>query len=133
MTIWFIGQQPLSQAGGLFSFSSCRIALLANIFVNKLISAGVYIGGRDSQRGFACVTLLQCLCGHLLCSMSLSSHPTGGSFIRPHKANFGVDFLTALRDRYEDEPEDDTKKQIVTIGNIPVEAIGFGSVIKKQR
>lgn len=65
--------------------------------------------------------------------VSLSSHATGGSFIRPHKANFGVDFLTALRDRYEDEPEDDTKKQIVTIGNIPVEAIGFGSVIKKQR
>ncbi|ELK32111.1 PREDICTED: tubulin-specific chaperone E [Myotis davidii] len=60
------------------------------------------------------------------------SHPTGGSFIRPHKANFGVDFLTALRDRYEDEPEDDAKKQIVTIGNIPVETIGFGSVIKKQ-
>nr|KAF6302633.1 tubulin folding cofactor E [Pipistrellus kuhlii] len=62
------------------------------------------------------------------------SHPTGGSFIRPHKANFGVDFLTALRARYEDEPEEeeDAKKQIVTIGNIPVETIGFGSVIRKQ-
>lgn len=85
-------------------------------------------------RDFACVILFQCLRGHLLCSISLlSSHPTGGSFIRPHKANFGVDFLTALRDRYEDEPEDDAKKQIVTIGSIPVETIGFGSVIKKQR
>ncbi|KAG8444516.1 hypothetical protein GDO86_009614 [Hymenochirus boettgeri] len=28
------------------------------------------------------------------------SHPTGGSFIRPKKANFGVDFVTALRKRY---------------------------------
>lgn len=70
---------------------------------------------------------------HLISVSPPSSHPTGGSFIRPHKANFGVDFLTALRDRYEDEPEDDAKKQIVTIGNIPVETIGFGSVIRKQR
>lgn len=44
-----------------------------------------------------------------------------------------MDFLTALRDRYEDEPEDEAKKQMVTIGNIPVETIGFGSVIRKQR
>ncbi|KAI1240796.1 hypothetical protein IHE44_0009239 [Lamprotornis superbus] len=27
-------------------------------------------------------------------------HPKGGSFIRPNKANFGVDFLTAVKDRY---------------------------------
>ncbi|XP_016055342.1 PREDICTED: tubulin-specific chaperone E isoform X2 [Miniopterus natalensis] len=60
------------------------------------------------------------------------SHPTGGSFIRPNKANFGVDFLTALRNRYEDEPEGDGKKQMVTIGKRPVETIGFDSVIKKQ-
>ncbi|KAF2986090.1 hypothetical protein EK904_013725 [Melospiza melodia maxima] len=26
-------------------------------------------------------------------------HPKGGSFIRPNKANFGVDFLTAVKDR----------------------------------
>nr|KAF6400071.1 tubulin folding cofactor E [Molossus molossus] len=61
------------------------------------------------------------------------SHPTGGSFIRPSKVSFGVDFLTALRNRYEDGPEECGKKEIVTIGKKPVETIGFDSVIKKQR
>uniref|UniRef100_A0AAR2KNK8 Tubulin-specific chaperone E n=1 Tax=Pygocentrus nattereri TaxID=42514 RepID=A0AAR2KNK8_PYGNA len=28
-------------------------------------------------------------------------HPTGGSFVRPKKANFGMDFLTAVKQRYE--------------------------------
>ncbi|XP_067567151.1 tubulin-specific chaperone E isoform X3 [Pseudorca crassidens] len=61
-------------------------------------------------------------------------HPTGGSFIRPNKANFGVDFLTAIKNRYalEDEPEEEGREQIVTIGNKPVETIGFDSVVKQQ-
>ncbi|XP_007936661.1 tubulin-specific chaperone E [Orycteropus afer afer] len=61
-------------------------------------------------------------------------HPTGGSFIRPHKVNFGVDFLTAVKNRYvlEDGPDEDRKEQIITIGNKPVEAIGFDSIIKQQ-
>uniref|UniRef100_A0A673TI65 Tubulin-specific chaperone E n=1 Tax=Suricata suricatta TaxID=37032 RepID=A0A673TI65_SURSU len=61
-------------------------------------------------------------------------HPTGGSFIRPNKVNFGVDFLTAVKNRYmlEDGPEEDGKDQIVIIGNKPVETIGFDSVIKQQ-
>uniref|UniRef100_A0A8C6BZI1 Tubulin-specific chaperone E n=1 Tax=Monodon monoceros TaxID=40151 RepID=A0A8C6BZI1_MONMO len=61
-------------------------------------------------------------------------HPTGGSFIRPNKVNFGVDFLTAIKNRYtlEDEPEEEGKEQIVTIGNKPVETIGFDSVVKQQ-
>ncbi|XP_012586418.1 PREDICTED: tubulin-specific chaperone E isoform X2 [Condylura cristata] len=61
-------------------------------------------------------------------------HPTGGSFVRPHKVNFGVDFLTAVKNRYvlEDEPEDDGNKQVVTIGNKPVETVGFDSVIRCQ-
>ncbi|KAF6274816.1 tubulin folding cofactor E [Rhinolophus ferrumequinum] len=62
-------------------------------------------------------------------------HPTGGSFVRPNKVNFGVDFLTAIKKRYvlEDGPEEDGKEQIVTIGNKPVETIGFDSIIKQQR
>ncbi|KAG2467162.1 TBCE protein, partial [Polypterus senegalus] len=32
---------------------------------------------------------------------STASHPTGASFIRPKKASFGVDFLTAVKKRYE--------------------------------
>ncbi|KAM5206184.1 tubulin-specific chaperone E isoform 1-T2 [Hipposideros larvatus] len=61
-------------------------------------------------------------------------HPTGGSFVRPNKVNFGVDFLTAIKNRYvlEDGPEEDGKEQIVTIGNKLVETIGFDSVIKQQ-
>ncbi|XP_044095259.1 tubulin-specific chaperone E isoform X2 [Neovison vison] len=61
-------------------------------------------------------------------------HPTGGSFIRPNKVNFGVGFLTAVKNRYvlEDGPEEDGKEQIVIIGNKPVETIGFDSIIKQQ-
>uniref|UniRef100_H2RET5 Tubulin-specific chaperone E n=1 Tax=Pan troglodytes TaxID=9598 RepID=H2RET5_PANTR len=58
----------------------------------------------------------------------------GGSFIRPNKVNFGTDFLTAIKNRYvlEDGPEEDRKEQIVTIGNKPVETIGFDSIMKQQ-
>ncbi|XP_060262711.1 tubulin-specific chaperone E isoform X1 [Ovis aries] len=61
-------------------------------------------------------------------------HPTAGSFIRPNKVNFGVDFLTAIKNRYvlEDEPKEEETEQIVIIGNKPVETIGFDSVIKQQ-
>ncbi|XP_047615439.1 tubulin-specific chaperone E [Phacochoerus africanus] len=61
-------------------------------------------------------------------------HPTGGSFIRPNKVNFGVDFLTAIKNRYvlEGEPEEEEKEQTVIIGNKPVETIGFDSVVKQQ-
>jgi len=67
--------------------------------------------------------------------VSISRHPTAGSFIRPHKVNFGVDFLTAIKNRYvlEDEPKEEETEQIVIIGNKPVETIGFDSVIKQQR
>lgn len=66
---------------------------------------------------------------------SFSRHPTGGSFIRPNKVNFGVDFLTALKNRYalEDEMEEAGKEHVVTIGNKPVETVGFDSIIKQQR
>ncbi|XP_055002689.1 tubulin-specific chaperone E isoform X2 [Sorex araneus] len=61
-------------------------------------------------------------------------HPTGGSFIRPNKVNFGVDFLTALKNRYvlEDGSEEGGKAHTVTFGNKPVETIGFDSVKKWQ-
>lgn len=67
--------------------------------------------------------------------LSFPRHPTGGSFICPNKVNFGVDFLTAIKNRYalEDETEEEGKEQIVTIGNKPVETIGFDSVVKQQR
>ncbi|KAM9212529.1 tubulin-specific chaperone E isoform 4-T5 [Dugong dugon] len=60
-------------------------------------------------------------------------HTTGGSFIRPNKVNFGVDFLTAVKNRYvlEDGPEEDRKEQII-IGKKLVETVGFDSIIKQQ-
>ncbi|KAM8813672.1 tubulin-specific chaperone E isoform 4-T4 [Rhynchonycteris naso] len=77
---------------------------------------GKHDGSHDGTRYFQC------------------RHPTGGSFIRLHKANFGVDFLTALRKRYvlKDRPEEDDGEQVVMIGNRPVKTIGFDSVLKKQ-
>ncbi|XP_032347781.1 tubulin-specific chaperone E isoform X3 [Camelus ferus] len=61
-------------------------------------------------------------------------HPTGGSFIRPNKVNFGVDLLTAIKNRYvlEGELEEEEEEEIVTIGNKPVETVGFDSVVKQQ-
>ncbi|XP_036091496.1 tubulin-specific chaperone E isoform X3 [Rousettus aegyptiacus] len=61
-------------------------------------------------------------------------HPTGGSFIRPNKVNFGVDFLTALKHRYVlgDEAAEVGKGHTVTVGNKPVETVGFDSIIKQQ-
>uniref|UniRef100_F6Z6T8 Tubulin-specific chaperone E n=1 Tax=Ornithorhynchus anatinus TaxID=9258 RepID=F6Z6T8_ORNAN len=61
-------------------------------------------------------------------------NPTGGSFIRPNKANFGVDFLTAIKNRYvlEDEEEDVRREQALVIGNRPVETVGFESIKKRQ-
>ncbi|XP_066552729.1 tubulin-specific chaperone E isoform X2 [Amia ocellicauda] len=59
-----------------------------------------------------------------------TSHPTGASFIRPKKASFGVDFLTAVKQRYEIEKEDSGEG--MKISTKPVERIGFDSVAQKQ-
>ncbi|XP_054831073.1 tubulin-specific chaperone E isoform X2 [Eublepharis macularius] len=64
-------------------------------------------------------------------------HPTGGSFIRPNKANFGVDFLSAVRKRYgldddEQDNENETEASLV-IGRKTVERVGFDSIKEKQK
>ncbi|XP_048453176.1 tubulin-specific chaperone E-like [Rhincodon typus] len=62
------------------------------------------------------------------------SHPTGGSFIRPQKANFGVDFLTAVRDRYGQEGNQgiqDCRGNPLRWGKKPIEFLGSQDV--KQR
>ncbi|XP_041959192.1 tubulin-specific chaperone E [Alosa alosa] len=56
-------------------------------------------------------------------------HPTGGSFVRPKKASFGVDFLTALRQRYEKEREG----MEFTISTCTLEMVGFQELSEKQR
>lgn len=62
------------------------------------------------------------------------SHPTGGSFVRPNKVNFGVDFLTALKKRYvlEDGPNDDEKSSSLIVGSKHVQTVGFDHISKKQ-
>ncbi|XP_053567052.1 tubulin-specific chaperone E isoform X2 [Bombina bombina] len=57
------------------------------------------------------------------------SHPTGGSFIRPKKADFGVDFLTALNKRYGLKVE---QTEELVLGKRTVELVGFESVHEEQ-
>ncbi|XP_062831444.1 tubulin-specific chaperone E isoform X2 [Anolis carolinensis] len=64
-------------------------------------------------------------------------HLSGGSFIRPNKANFGVDFLSAVREKYglnedQEDPESRTETSIV-IGRRTVQTIGFDSIKEKQK
>nr|XP_042134159.1 tubulin-specific chaperone E isoform X2 [Peromyscus maniculatus bairdii] len=61
-------------------------------------------------------------------------HPTGGSFVRPNKVNFGVDFLTALKKRYvlEDGSDDDGKSYSLKVGSKQVQTVGFDNITKKQ-
>ncbi|XP_040206660.1 tubulin-specific chaperone E isoform X5 [Rana temporaria] len=56
-------------------------------------------------------------------------HPTGGSFIRPKKANFGVCFLTALIKRYGRNDEWNEK---MVVGKKHVELVGFESIQEEQ-
>ncbi|XP_018426854.1 PREDICTED: tubulin-specific chaperone E [Nanorana parkeri] len=56
-------------------------------------------------------------------------HPTGGSFIRPKKANFGVSFLSALIKRYGTNEEWNEK---MVVGKKHVELVGFESILEEQ-
>lgn len=60
------------------------------------------------------------------------SHPTGGSFVRPKKVSFGVDFLSAVKQRYEMELQDAIGNEI-TISTKTVKLIGLESILQKQR
>ncbi|KFW77842.1 Tubulin-specific chaperone E [Manacus vitellinus] len=63
-------------------------------------------------------------------------HPKGGSFIRPNKANFGVDFLTAVKDRYGLNDKQDVQygtENTVVFGTKTVEFVGMDSVAEQQR
>ncbi|XP_072516825.1 tubulin-specific chaperone E isoform X2 [Salminus brasiliensis] len=59
-------------------------------------------------------------------------HPTGGSFVRPKKASFGVDLLTAVGLRYE-MCLDQAIGEEVKISTKTVKMIGFESIMEKQR
>ncbi|NXP45525.1 TBCE protein, partial [Heliornis fulica] len=60
-------------------------------------------------------------------------HPTGGSFIRPNKASFGVDFLTAVKDRYRMNNEQDGTENVLVFGKKTVELVGMDSIVEQQR
>ncbi|XP_035755555.1 tubulin-specific chaperone E isoform X3 [Egretta garzetta] len=62
-------------------------------------------------------------------------HPRGGSFIRPNKANFGVDFLTAVKDRYGLNDEQDVQRgteNTLVFGKKAVEFVGMDSIAEQQ-
>uniref|UniRef100_A0A8B9GHR8 Tubulin-specific chaperone E n=1 Tax=Amazona collaria TaxID=241587 RepID=A0A8B9GHR8_9PSIT len=63
-------------------------------------------------------------------------HPRGGSFIRPNKANFGVDFLTAVKNRYGLNDEQDAQhgtENTLVFGKKTVEFVGMDSIAQQQR
>ncbi|XP_061480528.1 tubulin-specific chaperone E [Rhineura floridana] len=63
-------------------------------------------------------------------------HPSGGSFIRPNKANFGVDFISAVKKQYglnEDEQDAESGTGLLVIGRKTVETIGFDAIKEKQK
>ncbi|XP_043931851.1 tubulin-specific chaperone E isoform X2 [Protopterus annectens] len=63
------------------------------------------------------------------------SHPTGGSFIRPKKADFGVDFISAVNKRYglhNEVGSGDGNDEELILGNMPVEKVGFEDIKTKQ-
>ncbi|XP_040285240.1 tubulin-specific chaperone E [Bufo bufo] len=57
------------------------------------------------------------------------SHPSGGSFIRPKKASFGINFLTAVTKRYG---LNDDWNETMVVGKKTVELVGFESVQEEQ-
>uniref|UniRef100_UPI00398F683F tubulin-specific chaperone E isoform X2 n=1 Tax=Pristiophorus japonicus TaxID=55135 RepID=UPI00398F683F len=64
------------------------------------------------------------------------SHPTGGSFVRPQKASFGIDFLSALKDRYGHEGNQgiqDSQGNPLCWGKRPIELMGDRDTEVKQR
>ncbi|XP_043108049.1 tubulin-specific chaperone E isoform X2 [Puntigrus tetrazona] len=59
-------------------------------------------------------------------------HPTGGSFVRPKKAAFGVDYVTALKRRYQVELREAIGEEL-RISSKTVTMVGFEDVKQKQR
>ncbi|XP_059393290.1 tubulin-specific chaperone E [Carassius carassius] len=59
-------------------------------------------------------------------------HPTGGSFVRPKKASFGVDYVTALKLRYEVELQEVIGEEL-KISSKTVMMVGFEDIKQKQR
>ncbi|XP_062980427.1 tubulin-specific chaperone E [Elgaria multicarinata webbii] len=64
-------------------------------------------------------------------------HPMGGSFIRPNKANFGVDFLSAVKEKYGSNGDDQDSEQgtevLLVVTKKVVETVGFDSIKEKQK
>ncbi|XP_044275976.1 tubulin-specific chaperone E isoform X1 [Varanus komodoensis] len=64
-------------------------------------------------------------------------HSTGGSFIRPNKAHFGVDFLSAVKEKYganeDDQDVEHGTETLLVFRKKAVETVGFNSVKEKQK
>ncbi|XP_066503868.1 tubulin-specific chaperone E [Hoplias malabaricus] len=59
-------------------------------------------------------------------------HPTGGSFVRPKKVSFGVDYLSAVKQRYELDLDQAIGEE-VQISSKTVKMVGFESIMEQQR
>uniref|UniRef100_A0A8C2AFW8 Tubulin-specific chaperone E n=1 Tax=Cyprinus carpio TaxID=7962 RepID=A0A8C2AFW8_CYPCA len=59
-------------------------------------------------------------------------HPTGGSFVRPKKASFGVDYVTALKQRYEVELQEVIGEEL-KISSRTVMMVGFEDQLEALR
>ncbi|GAA6100748.1 tubulin-specific chaperone E [Tachysurus ichikawai] len=60
------------------------------------------------------------------------SYPTGGSFVRAKKVSFGMDYLSAVKQRYEMELDEAIGEQVM-ISTKTVKMVGFESILEKQR
>lgn len=62
------------------------------------------------------------------------SHPTGGSFLRPNKADFGRDIVLAFKEKYipNDMETGDIDEKIMSLGSRTVEMVGAQKIATRQ-
>lgn len=121
-------QVLLSRSRDVWSWSvSCPLAALVH---------GIFFKSNNQFLNFAFFNHSNGNFSSFTVSLLFSRHPRGGSFIRPNKANFGVDFLTAVKDRYGLDEKQDAQNGIENthvIGKKTVEFVGKDSIEKKLR
>ncbi|XP_033368561.1 geranylgeranyl pyrophosphate synthase isoform X4 [Parus major] len=128
---WLLGCLPMRWVGGspvAPTMGLCAMWAACLVLQYQPFFSGIWLGVEwdDPQRGkhdgsYEGIQYFTC------------RHPKGGSFIRPNKANFGVDFLTAVKDRYGLNDQQDEQYGTVVFGRKTVEFVGMDSVAEQQR
>ncbi|XP_033368563.1 geranylgeranyl pyrophosphate synthase isoform X6 [Parus major] len=127
---WLLGCLPMRWVGGspvAPTMGLCAMWAACLVLQYQPFFSGIWLGVEwdDPQRGkhdgsYEGIQYFTC------------RHPKGGSFIRPNKANFGVDFLTAVKDRYGLNDQQDEQYGTVVFGRKTVEFVGMDSVAEQQ-